>query len=125
VRFGLDKSLHCYPSQQPSSIGEDIFKLFDDEESTDVSFEVKNRVFHAHKCILKVRSPALAELSEQFDKKTPMPINDIEPEVFEIMIKNIYGKSIVADEWQGRSKQILQAQGRGRGLVCYESEHNY
>jgi hypothetical protein len=94
VNIRPEKSQYCYPSQQPSSIGEDIFRLFGDEESVDVSFKVKRRVFYAHKSILKVRVAELAELSEQFDKNTRMPIKDVEPEVFEIMLKYIYGRTL-------------------------------
>lgn len=62
--------------------------------------------------IIKVQAPDLAELTEPFKKESPIPINDVNPEVFELMLKFVYGKAIEAVEWKEHSKQILDSSAK-------------
>ena len=109
-------------TMQPG-IADNIFdKLFNDKGSADVAFQVKDTVFYAHRAILKAQAPGLYVLAEQFDKNIPMPINDtVEPTTFKIMLKYIYGKSILAHEWKDHSKPILDA-SRNYGLSALKLE---
>ena len=102
-----------------SNLVDDIFKLFGEDSTADMAFSVGGRMifgnsvggrmFFGHKLILKVRAPELFQLAEQFDLDTPMPINDVNPELFEMMLKHLYGKSISSYYWKKHSKQILLA----------------
>ena len=63
---------------------------------------------------------------EQFDVDAPMPISDVDPAVFEMMLKHAYGKSISADEWKEYSKQILVASHKyGFSALNLEAEAQY
>lgn len=106
---------------QPNSVDNIFDKLFNDEGSADVAFQVKGTVFYAHRAILKAQAPGLYVLAEQFAKQTPMPINDVAPTTFKIMLKYVYGKSILAHEWKNHSKQILDA-SRNYGLSALKLE---
>lgn len=103
------KYYHHIMISQPS-IADNIFnKLFNDKDSADVAFIVKGVVYYAHRLILKVQAPELLDLSEQFDMETKMPINDVEPATFEIMLRFVYGQNILPHEWKDYSKSILEA----------------
>eukprot|EP00956_Cyclotella_meneghiniana_P010008 scaffold13805_cov23-Cyclotella_meneghiniana.AAC.3 len=97
-----------------SSLADDLFTcLYQDKDTADVAFEVKARVFYAHKAILKARVPELAQLAEPYDAENSIPINDVEPDIFETMLKHAYGKDIIgASYWEDHAKQILDASGK-------------
>ena len=92
-----------------TKLNENMLKLFGEDSTADVAFKLGDSMFYGHKLILKVQAPELFQLAEQFDKGTPMPIEDVKPEVFEIMLKYLYGKTIHHGEWKNYSKQILEA----------------
>eukprot|EP00956_Cyclotella_meneghiniana_P024124 scaffold48121_cov54-Cyclotella_meneghiniana.AAC.4 len=94
------------------SVADDLYNVYQDEDSADVAFEVMANVFYAHKAILKARVPEVAELAEPYDTTNPIPIKDVEPDIFEIMLKNVYGKDIHANYWKEHAKQILDASGK-------------
>ena len=111
---------------EQSNLSEDIIKLYGEDDTGDVAFSVADRVFYGHRLILKVRAPEFFQLTEQFDSKTPMPINDMKPEVFEMMLKHLYGKNISFAEWKEYSKQILVASNKyGFSDLNLEAEAQY
>lgn len=112
------------PLQQSdnSSIGDNIFnRLFNDKDSADVAFDVAGVLFYAHKPILKAQAPELHEFAMPFNTEMNMPIDDVQPTVFEIMLKYVYGKSVLDREWREHSKAILDASGK-YGLSALETE---
>lgn len=112
--------IHHSPPHQPV-LGNEFTKLINDQETADISFKVEKEVFYAQKCILKVRVPELYELASQFNKDLPMPIQNVEPETFELMLKHAYGETILPDKWTERSKEILEASGK-YGFVALKME---
>ena len=78
-------------------------------------------VFYAHRVILKAQAPGLCELAEHFDIESPMSITGVLPNVFEIMLKYVYGNGILAHEWKELSKPILDASGK-YGLSALRSK---
>ena len=56
--------------------------------------------------------PELAEIVEPYDTENTTPIKDVEPEVFEVMLKDVYGKDIGLIYWNDHLKQILDASGK-------------
>jgi hypothetical protein len=124
VSIKPNQEYYCKPKQQQPVLGHNRFtKLVDDKEITDIAFKVVSEVFHAHKLILKVEAPELYELAIQFDKDTPMPIQNVEPKSFELMLKYVYGKTILPNEWAEHSKQILEASGKyGFAAIKVEAE---
>lgn len=102
---------YCQPKQQQPVLDTDFNKLVNDKETADVSFNAGRRVFYAQKSILKMRAPDLYELATQFDKDTRMPIQGVDPDIFQVMLKYVYGKVIPPNEWAESSKQILRLLG--------------
>eukprot|EP00956_Cyclotella_meneghiniana_P024634 scaffold49710_cov33-Cyclotella_meneghiniana.AAC.1 len=127
VSIKPDKEYYCQIGHPQPSIAHNIFtKLFNDQGSADVAFNVMGRVFYAHRLILKAQTPELFDLSEQFDVQNNMPISDVEPDTFEIMLKYVYGKNIMAHEWKEHSKPILIASGKyGLSALRVEAEAWY
>eukprot|EP00956_Cyclotella_meneghiniana_P032866 scaffold91862_cov51-Cyclotella_meneghiniana.AAC.3 len=111
VRIRPENYCRCHVTPK-SSVADALHGLYRDEDTADVAFKVKTDVFHAHKAILKVRVPELAELAEPYDTTNPIPIKDVEPDIFETMLKNVYGKYIGETYWKEHAKQILDAAGK-------------
>jgi uncharacterized small protein (DUF1192 family) len=100
--------------------------LFLDEETADMSFEVESRplidaskdtsptpgeVFHAHKLVLRTctKGSILGSLCDDCDGSTPVPITDVAPKVFRLLLRYVYGGDISAGEWKDHSKDLLEA----------------
>lgn len=85
-----------------------------DKETADIAFKVGRKVFHAHRSIfiLKARAPELYELATNFDTDTRMPIENVEPKIFELVLKHVYDQTILPNTWAKHSKQILEAPGK-------------
>eukprot|EP00956_Cyclotella_meneghiniana_P025943 scaffold55148_cov49-Cyclotella_meneghiniana.AAC.12 len=103
------------------SFADDLSRIYQDDDTVDVAFKVEMDVFHAHKAILKARVPELAELAEPYDTENPIPIKDVEPEIFESMLKHVYGKDIDESYWGEHAKKILDASGK-YGFTQLKSE---
>lgn len=69
-----------------SDIGVDFAMLLENEEGSDVTFNVSGEKFCAHKLILAARSPVFeAELLDLMDKENlEVVISDMEPKVFKV-----------------------------------------
>jgi speckle-type POZ protein len=74
-----------------------MLKLLKSTEDADVSFTVGTQTFLAHNNIIKASSPILANFSnriaspvEDSDTSTAKSIDDISPEVFQMILKHIY-----------------------------------
>eukprot|EP00956_Cyclotella_meneghiniana_P024126 scaffold48121_cov54-Cyclotella_meneghiniana.AAC.6 len=109
VRIRLDEGNTNIPK---SSVADDFYNFYQDEDTADVAFKVEARVFYAHKVILKLRVPELAQIAGSSNAENPIPISDVEPDIFETMLKNVYGKDICATYWKEHAKQILDASGK-------------
>ncbi|KAL7532102.1 hypothetical protein ACHAXR_004437 [Thalassiosira sp. AJA248-18] len=117
---------HCCLNFIPKNeFTQDMLQSFMDEDTADVVFEVKGQVggaedeslsviFHAHQLVLQFRAKGstLASLCEEYDKSTPVPIGDIDPQVFRKMLYYLYGGNIAAAEWKARSKDLIDAADR-------------
>jgi hypothetical protein len=124
-----------------------MLDLFLDEERADMSFEVESRplidaskdtspapgevfreVFHAHKFVLKTcaKGSILGSLCEDCDGSTPLPITDVVPKVFRLMLRYVYGGDISAGEWKDHSKDLLEASDKyGLTNLKIEAEARY
>ncbi len=77
---------------------------FSDEETADMSFRVEptdtseasptaiGEIFSAHKVVMKTcaKGSILASLCDGCDGKTPVPIKDVAPEIFRLMLRYVY-----------------------------------
>ena len=87
-------------------------KLYRDDNTTDLAFEVGSSLFPAHKLILRAQAPDFLELAEQFSIDNPMIIKDVDPDIFEMMLGHLYCVKICSDQWKDHGKAILTASGK-------------
>ena len=98
-------------------------KLLDSatSETADVSFlvggEGKEREIHAHSFVLKVRAPDLAALAEEYDQGTPIPIQDVDPDIFNHLLRFVYGGEIPVKEVLGDNARALVSASNRFGIT--------
>jgi len=100
-------------------------KVFMDEESSDVIFEVLQKggnskkkaktsstTFHAHRLILQQCAPQLAELCgpiENVSSPVSISIPDVTSEIFHHILHYIYGGEVPNDDMKDNAKEIINA----------------
>ncbi|KAL7516595.1 hypothetical protein ACHAWX_001595 [Stephanocyclus meneghinianus] len=112
VRIQLHPDYVCHGVEPQSTLVQDVMNLFNDEGTADVAFKAMGKDIFAHKLILGARVPDLAVMCDAWDKSNPLPIDDVEPELFEMMIKHEYGEPIPAAIWKEKAEPILIAAGK-------------
>mmetsp|Transcript_14631 Transcript_14631/g.33951 ORF Transcript_14631/g.33951 Transcript_14631/m.33951 type:complete len:208 (+) Transcript_14631:334-957(+) len=104
-----------------------LLKGFNDEEMSDVAFEVGGEVesaanrrkrgktittrFHAFHAILRLNAPSLSDMCRPGDEAA-VPINGVEPEVFKMLLYFCYGGKVSEDELEANAKAIIEAADR-------------
>ena len=103
-----------------------ILKLFNDEESADIVFEVGSdesgrntrkrakttTTFHAHRLILQqCSSTVLNELCKSGGEEagSRVSITDVKPEVFKHLLYYVYGGKIADEDMEENAKEIIDA----------------
>ncbi|OVA00896.1 BTB/POZ-like [Macleaya cordata] len=83
-----------------SDIGTHFGMLLENQEGSDVVFDVAGEKFHAHKLVLAARSPVLrAEFFDGLEEnKQEIVVKDLEPKVFKAILHFIYRDTLVEDE---------------------------
>ncbi|KAF8396311.1 hypothetical protein HHK36_017926 [Tetracentron sinense] len=83
-----------------SDIGAHFGMLLENQESSDVIFDVAGEKFHAHKLVLAARSPVFqAEFFDGMEEdKHEIVVKDLEPKVFKAMLHFIYRDTLIEDE---------------------------
>ena len=98
-------------------------------DHANVAFKTGGEILPAHKIILKCQAPDHAELCETFDATNPMPVDDVEPDIFRFMLSAVYGKKVDEEEWKTQSsnlRSILKAAGKyGFSNIKSEAEAWY
>eukprot|EP00956_Cyclotella_meneghiniana_P018427 scaffold30656_cov62-Cyclotella_meneghiniana.AAC.3 len=90
-----------------------VSNLMKNENDADVTFDVKGQLMYAHTIILKERAPDLVtDFCDACDKSNPIPIQDVEPEVFKAMLQHAYAHNICPTMWKDHTKEILEASGK-------------
>ncbi|EJK49907.1 hypothetical protein THAOC_31166, partial [Thalassiosira oceanica] len=119
-----DKPTSFIPS---NPICNNILKGFNDEEMSDIDFEVGGEVesasgrrkrakttattFHASHLILRLNAPSLADMCRPGDEAA-VPINGVEPEVFKMVLYFCYGGTVSEEELAANAKAIIEAADR-------------
>jgi len=118
------KSITQFTPTNP--FNKNVDKLFMDEETADVLFEVggeqatgtitrkKSKTttnFHAHKILLKNNASALYEMCRGSSDMgiTTVSITDVKPEIFKHMLYYTYGGKLSEDELKNNAKDIIDA----------------
>jgi len=104
-----------------NTVCSDMLKMLDsaDAETADVSFEIGDgdktatrsrkddfQFFYAHKNILSTRAPVLAVLAGDCSPGTAIPISDVHPDLFRMLLRFIYGGEVPG-------KDVLKEEARG------------
>ncbi|XP_048424038.1 BTB/POZ and MATH domain-containing protein 4 [Pyrus x bretschneideri] len=83
-----------------SDIGDHFGMLLENEEGSDVTFNVCGERFHAHKLVLAARSPLFEK--EFFDgteeENHDIVVTDMDPKVFKALLHFIYTDNLIEDE---------------------------
>ncbi|EOY10497.1 PREDICTED: BTB/POZ and MATH domain-containing protein 4 isoform X1 [Theobroma cacao] len=90
-----------HPIQVPESdIGAHFGMLLENEEGSDITFNVFGEKFHAHKLVLASRSPVFeAEFSDRMEEdNNEIVVTDMEPKVFKALLHFIYRDTLIDDE---------------------------
>ena len=95
--------------------------ILGDKTTSDISFNVGGRLFFAHKCIIKAHANDFYTMCEEYTKESPMVINDVDENIFDIMINSLYGEDVFPDEWRAHSESILNATSK-YGFAALKSE---
>ncbi|GJN04032.1 hypothetical protein PR202_ga21542 [Eleusine coracana subsp. coracana] len=88
-------------SVPPPDLGNHLGNLLDCTDGSDVSFSVGGEIFRAHQAILAARSPVFkAQLfgSMADAKMDCITLHDIQPAIFQILLKFIYTDALPADK---------------------------
>ena len=104
-----------------------MLKLFNDEHSADVVFEIceqhksdsesdrkraktsTEKLYHAHRFILQHYSAELSAICATSDGMTPIIITDVKPEVFRHLLYYVYGGDISDDDFAVHEKDFINA----------------
>jgi len=85
--------------------------LFNDEDTSDLTLEVgeglQKRRFYAHRAILTKCAPDLAALCEDCDKDNPVTLPDVDPDVFQELLRFVYGGKVVEDKWGSHYRHFI------------------
>ncbi|CAK7341537.1 unnamed protein product [Dovyalis caffra] len=83
-----------------SDIGDHFGMLLENEDCSDITFDVQGKKFHAHKLVLAARSPVFeSELLDAMEEdNNTVVISDIEPKVFKALLHFIYKDTLMKDE---------------------------
>lgn len=69
--------------------------------------------FPAHRCIVETCSTTLAELFESNGNGTsPIPIDNVSPDIFRLLLSYIYGMKISNDEMKSHAREIIDVADR-------------
>ncbi|KAJ7971951.1 BTB/POZ and MATH domain-containing protein [Quillaja saponaria] len=83
-----------------TDIGVQFGMLLDNEECSDVTFNVSGEKFHAHKLVLAARSNVFeTEFSKEVEEgNQEIVITDMEPKIFKALLHFIYRDTLVEDD---------------------------
>jgi hypothetical protein len=90
-----------------------LFEIGDDDKATTRSRKDESQSFYAHKLILSKRAPALAALADDCGPGTAIPISDILPDLFRMLLRFIYGGEVPGkDVLKEEARDIIKASDR-------------
>ncbi|XP_015902359.2 BTB/POZ and MATH domain-containing protein 4-like [Ziziphus jujuba] len=92
-----------------SDIGTHLGTLLDNEEGSDVTFNVSGVKFHAHKLVLAARSPVFEkEFDGMEEDNREIVITDMESDVFKALLHFIYRDTLTEEEYLESSSSLSE-----------------
>ena len=67
-----------------------LSKLYDEEDETNVTFDVNGKKFNFHRLVLKLRAPGLYEAVQEWQGRGYITISNVDENVFNVIRKYIY-----------------------------------
>ena len=108
------------PQCQPAY---DNMAVFLDDDSSDILFDLNGTQVVAHKSIIKAHAKEFYVMCEASSMESAMLIEDVTPEIFEMMLRSLYGGVILPAEWKSNAKTILTAASKyGFNKLKYDAE---
>eukprot|EP00956_Cyclotella_meneghiniana_P005481 scaffold6987_cov72-Cyclotella_meneghiniana.AAC.15 len=87
-------------------------KIWLDHDSADVAFIVLDRLVFANKGIIKAQAEDFYKLCKKYSCNNPMMIDDVCPEIFQMMLRTLYGRRILPEEWKNNVQAFIFAANR-------------
>jgi len=86
----------------------------DDDDDDNDDEEEESTTFDAHRAILQACAPGLFELCEPYDdeKRPSIPLTNVEPDVFHLLLSYIYGQNISTADWKEHGRDLIEAADR-------------
>ncbi|KAJ3677243.1 hypothetical protein LUZ60_002967 [Juncus effusus] len=107
----LNPKNSCTIVVPPSDLPKQLGQLLLSKESSDIIFEVKGEIFHAHKLVLGLRSPVFKAIlfgPMKENRAKIVKINDIEPIIFKNLLHFIYTDSLPnEEEYNGSNYEVI------------------
>jgi len=95
----------------PNPFNDLMATLFNDEGTADVVLEVGEgdckRKFYAHRLILTKCAPDLAALCEDCDKDMPLPLPDVDPDIFHELLRFVYGGKVAQSKFVSQYRDFI------------------
>ena len=93
-----------------------VFEVGIEEQPKDNAMKTAKTAtvtFPAHRCIVENCSTTLAELLESNGNgTTPIPIDNLSPDIFRLLLSYIYGMKISNDDMKSHAREIINAADR-------------
>jgi len=129
VEIDIQVMLDELPVWTPTNtVCSDMLKILDsaDAENADVLFEIGGgdkvtarsredefQTYYAHKIILSKRAPALAALADDCSPGTAIPISNVHPALFRMLLRFIYGGEVPGkDVLKEEARDIIKTSDR-------------
>lgn len=122
VRMRRNDAVEEMPFVAENPLRKLMLKLLNDEDSSDVIFEVEGKdedgaegpiKFYSHRLILMQCAPILHALCDtEDDAAEKVYIMDVKPHVFRLMLRYIYGDTLSEDELKTHAKDLIEAADR-------------
>uniref|UniRef100_A0A0E0EY43 BTB domain-containing protein n=1 Tax=Oryza meridionalis TaxID=40149 RepID=A0A0E0EY43_9ORYZ len=118
----------------PSDLNQQLVDLLETEKGADVVFEVSGETFAAHRCLLAARSPVFSAelygLMKEGDTAGVVRIEDMEAQVFKLLLRFMYTDSLPKMEeedvmWQHLLVAADRYDLQRLNLICDDRLCNY
>ncbi|EEE51059.1 hypothetical protein OsJ_31723 [Oryza sativa Japonica Group] len=118
----------------PSDLNQQLVDLLETEKGADVVFEVSGETFAAHRCLLAARSPVFSAelygLMKEGDTAGVVRIEDMEAQVFKLLLRFMYTDSLPKMEeedvmWQHLLVAADRHDLQRLKLICEDRLCNY
>ena len=112
---------------QECPLRQSMLKILSDQDTADISFNIKGRLTNVHLAILKSVAPDFVRTLnlDEHNNSEHVHIEDIDPDIFETMIEFIYGGIIYITDHHTAKTIIDAADKYGVGNLKIEAEKKY